>query len=569
MKRGTLLLALALLLQGSTSLAVLGDDAQHKKLTKGQKRKARRALAEAKKVELERAQYDQQAQEVAQILAEVEGTGAATSKDECFEVTFGPHLRSHAADKATAQEQAEAAVAEATAAADAALAAQDDNAGWNFLGGMFDGAGAGAQAEPTAQEVAAQEAAQQAAQAQAEKDAAASALKAEQEATAKAFVAWQQTDGIQGVVNSIADASAQMKAKRLARVAALQHIKDRQAPKAELHKAVQTAATALAQRLQATPMQDPYTPVATEYDSEYSDVEGADTKEYATTQAKYTSWNPGYDLRNPATLLAHLQNQEIAPEHQQHFETLVAAACSKLTLQAESAMTAASGEDVAARKACVQANAAHMQTLNAIARAARLKKLNLTRATKRMMLQLQTKNDKYVTLTAQMATAEITGARITLNDDDFRLPTASRVIARAKRTKHDKLQGAQGTDNLAVITRALAELTAELQDGTADLETIASALDLLNSPKGIHVAPHVVKDLHEALAQVATTNSATSRKELSDALALNDRFEALTKQVEEYGEHFTDCSLTAAHANVDFLEQAAGLLPADDEADNR
>jgi len=230
-------------------------------------------------------------------------------------------------------------------------------------------------------------------------------------------------------------------------------------------------------------------------------------------------------------------------------------------------MTTAPTDDVASRRACVQANALRMQTLNDIAKAARLKALNLTRASKHMVFAFQQTNDAYVARTAHMATEEITGTRVVLNDDDFRLPTAARVLARAKRTKHERLQGAEGTDNLAVITRAIASLTQDLIDGTADLTTVASALDLLNSPKGIHVAPHVVKDLYAALAKVATQNSEMTQIELEQAVALNTRLSDLAEQVGTYAERFTANDITEAEADTAFLEDVAVCLPADDEGD--
>jgi len=253
MKRGTLLLALALLLQGSITWGVLGETPR---LTKAQKRSARRARKKA--------------------LALTSATENQPTDDHALlEMTFGPELKpvdyvsDNAEDgKAEADDLAASVHAEIDAAVAAAIVAadaSDDNGAHSEVtadagagAGWFDtllGAGAAA---PTDQELAAQ--------AQAQQDTAAAQLKAEQEKTAAAFIEWQGTDGVKDVVGAIKGGAQAMQAKRKSHTASLNKVGARFAL---IHPEMAAAAAALQQRLAAKPLQDPYAPVATEYDSEY------------------------------------------------------------------------------------------------------------------------------------------------------------------------------------------------------------------------------------------------------------------------------------------------------------
>jgi len=554
MKRRTLLLAVALLLQGSTSWAVLSNNTP--KLSKAQRRAARKARQEAREAE----------QQVAAAHAE---------SASAFELTFGK-LPNETSDNNSADLKTETPTQEAVAAqvAQAVAAAQK---------AMDSVADSKPEAEivPIAQTPATSTNTESPAkgwfsfgtvQTNEERHAAALravlpavAAKAQVIAEARNARTAQKALLPRAAIQAAAKAMKQSQTKIPANEIYQEQDERGMLP---LLKEVKAKAQAVQKSREANPFQEPYKAVAVEYDSDLSDVEGKDTEEYSATQKHYSTWTK--NLRDPRVLLAHLKAETIAPEYQQHFESLVASALSLLVEQAEANIHGAAKDNVNARRECAKANAVLMETLNAIARQARIRKLNLAKASKKMALAFQTLNDSFVEKTADMARAEITNTQIVLNDEDFRFATAARVIKRAKRTKHACLQGEQGSDNLAILTRAIATLTRQLEAGSADIETVASLLDLLNSPKDIHVAPYIITRLHEAIATVATQNNNEAKQELTQAVALNARLNKLASEVAVYAKRFTDNTIISALAETDFLKELDGYLatvPSDDTRD--
>ncbi len=552
MKRGTLLLALALLLQGSTSLAVLGNGKPpHKKLTRGQRRAARRALAEASatQTQLEKAQFQQQKEDVASIIAEVEGAGAA---DKCFEATFGPHLRSQqeadAADQAAAQEQAEAAVAEATAAADAALAAHaegDDNTGWNLLDGIFGGAGAGAQAEPTAQEVAAQEAAQ----AQAEKDAAAAALKAEQEATAEKFVEWQKIDGVQDVVGSVADAAAQMNTQLAAKAAvrsAAKKVTAKVSEQAMLTK--EQRAKRLFAHVLTEIAQQAQTP---SYDEQFDGFEDTTaSRRPAVMQTTHSAtWKALTNPSDPTVLIGLLSGDTVPDAEVNAYAHYVDQAIARLAARFKTNHAQRAPEaDIPTREAICAMNKKLSWTLMKLLDLARKQDLSVSAQSQQMVLKWVAENDTAIAeldKAQQAQRAELEEAQQAQLQELRGAHTASDVadrlgqwtlrarIAQCGQIKADAYQtGPSKGANIAQAIQISQELAAGLQSGTANLNDAALFIAAVQE-KAIPVDLGTLFELKEAITACKEANEAAAvaqaqkSKDAADTLAQDaDAFDA-------------------------------------------
>lgn len=528
MKRGTLLLALALLLQGSAAWGVLGKDLSNKE--RRQARKARRKARDA--------------EQAADGTAEITTVESADGKT-AFQVTFGPTTKpaDYASDDAdgkaeadltaSVKEQVDAAVAAAeaaieTAEADVKVATADDNS--TSEGKEDTGAGTGwldtilrrtAAAGPTQEELEAQAAAQ---------------LKAELAATGEKFEEYYQTAGVPEVVGAVKTAADQMALLR----------NEKEARRAVVRKALETLPKAslehkevVAKRLFAEVIAEATQKAKTpSFDKQYSNFEDTTPKRsVAAKQVTHSAlWKATTNPSNPENIIGLLQKTQVADNEVAAYQHYIDQAISNIATSLETSHARRDGaQDVPTKRNICAVNGKLAWQLMTLLELAKQQELPVSKQSEGMVLHWLAKNEEAI---AELETAHLKeiaqfkGAQ-TQNDVVERLGirTLRNRISLCRQVEPKAFNsGAKKASNMAEVIKISTELAQELEAGIASLNDVALFVAAIQE-KGIPLDLDSLKSLRNAIIVAQDRNNETVSAQAQQSLSFEENAETLSNDL--------------------------------------
>lgn len=519
MKKGTLLLAIALLLQGSAAWGVLGTNPV------GLSKKDRRAAQKARKKA-----RDAKA-----------ATQESVTESTAFEIVFGPVTQpadyvSNSEDgkaedlAASARDEAADAVAAATEAADAQLAAtadSDASKGEEGSGagveqtGWFDTLLGRTATEQTAEELAAQADAE---------------LKQQQEATAETFKEAVALPGVQATQAAIPNAADQMASLRNEKEAQRAVVRKaiKTLPKASLeHKEV--VAKGLFAEVIAKIAQKEKTP---SFDKQYSNFENTTSKRsVAAKQLTHSAvWKAATDPSNPENIIGLLQKSQVADNEVAAYQHYIDQAISRIATSLETSHARRDGaQDVPTKRNICAVNGKLAWQLMTLLELAKQQELPVSKQSEGMVLHWLAKNEEAI---AELETAHLKeiaqfkGAQ-TQNDvaDRLEIRTLRDRISLCRQVEPKAFNsGCKKASNMAEVIRISTELAQELEAGTASLNDVALFVAAIQE-KDIPLDLDSLRSLRNAIIVAQDRNNETVSAQAQQSLSFEENAETLSNDL--------------------------------------